>query len=692
MKKFVSRTRLSMAIAMVVTGVSTPSITMADGVALEEVVVTAQKREQNLQDVPVSVTAFSDTQLAEAGIETIADLEHVTPNTTLRPSRATNTTLTSYIRGIGQNDPLWGFEPGVGLYIDDIYIARPQGSMIDVYDIDRIEVLRGPQGSLYGKNTVGGAIKYVTKRLTGEAQGDVKIGLGNYNQRDITVSGQMPLIEDVLNMGVTVASFTRDGYGENLFNGDENYNKDLQAARVSFEWTPQDDVFVRLAADWSEDTSNARHGTRLVNSTITSDGPLDPFDSNSGRTDDQRVQTSGAALTVEWDISDEFTFKSITAYREGDTTGPIDFDATPVNSFDAPVWYADHQTTQEFQLSYTGDRLSVVGGLYYYDGFAAGAFDVVAGAYTPAFAIDPNEAVVPGQEADNFTFVAATQGSATTESKAAYFHANYDLTDELSLTLGARYTKDKKEADVFKAKYFTDGVSAEFGGQNDTLLVVQSDFSDGDEWSKFTPKAGIDWQLTDDVMVYYSYGEGFKSGGVNMRADVAATTPGFSQVFDPEEAKTHEVGLKGEFYDGRVRANVALFSTDYESVQQTVTRLVGANFVPTVVTDNEQEIQGLELEVMAQLTENLSLNFNYGYLDAEWSSFAGYDAVTGDRYEAKDEVVVSNTPENSAMLGLNYDMDLDAAGSLALGLTVSYTDEVASEISKAHFPYIHEDD
>lgn len=640
--------------------------------ALEEVVITAQKREQSLQEVPVAVTAFDASMLAEAGIQTIAEIERTSPNTTLRPSRATNTTLTAYIRGIGQNDPLWGFEPGVGLYIDDIYIARPQGAMIDVYDIERIEVLRGPQGTLYGKNTIGGAIKYVTRRMSGETEASLKAGVGTYNQRDFTLAGQLPLIEDKLYLGATVASFQRDGFGTNLFTGDENYDKDILAGRLTLEWTPSETLFVRLAGDWTEDKSNAKHGTRLVDSLQTGEAPTDAFDSNAGLAYDQRVKNAGGSLTVEWDVSDNLTLKSISAYREGDTEGPIDFDATPVNTFDAPVWYADHQTSQELQLTFEGERLKVVGGLYYYDGFAAGAFDVVAGA---VLGLPPE---IPGDET-NMTFVAATQGSAETTSKAAYFHATYDLTDSVAMTLGARYTQDEKSADVFKAKYLTDGVSSEFGGTELATVAIQSDFSDGDEWNQLSPKVGFDWQLNEDVMVYYSYSEGFKSGGVNMRADAAASPAGFSQVFDPEEAKTHELGIKSELFNGRVRLNAAYFETDYDSVQVTTNRLFGTNFVPLVITDNAQEIQGVELEMNAQLTEELSMVFNYGWVDAEWTDFTDFDN-SGAPFEASDTVVVSNTPEHSGLLGVNYDRDLGDAGKLVVGVNVSYTDEIATEI------------
>ncbi len=667
--------------AMISSITATQVMAQSSGPALEEVIVTAQKRSQNLQEVPVAVTALNATQLEEAGISNITEVERVSPNTTLRPSRATNTTLTAYIRGIGQNDPLWGFEPGVGLYIDDIYIARPQGAMVDVYDVERIEVLRGPQGTLYGKNTIGGAVKYVTKRMSGEAQGKVKATVGMFSQQDLVVSGQLPIVDDTLFIGATIASFQRNGFGTNVFDDTENYNKDVVAGRLSVEWNPTEDLFIRLAGDVTEDNSNAKHGTRLVPSLNTGEEPQRPFNSNAGLNYDSEVENSGVSLTLDWTLTDALGLKSITSYREGSTRGPIDFDATPQNAFDAPVKYDDDQTTQELQLTYEGDALKVVGGLYYYSGDASGAFDAIAGRLnTTTFAAFDQTGAIPGQETSP-TFTAATAGSAETTSQAIYFHATYDITDSLSVVLGARHTKDEKESNVYKASLLTDGSSSEFGGTDIAVLAVSSDFTDSGDWSQTSPKIGINWDINDDNMLYYSYAEGFKSGGINMRADVANTPSGLSQVFDPEKAKTHEIGIKSEIANGRARINVAYFNTDYTSVQQTTNRLFGSNFVPLVITDNEQEIQGIELESSVQLTDNLNMVLNAGWLDAEWSSFTDFD-LSGNPIDIADDVIVSNTPEFAGLLAFNYDHDLGDAGSLVVGVNASYTDEIAPEIIK----------
>ena len=239
------------------------------GRMIEEVVVTAQRREQNLMDVPVSVTAFAGEDLERTGAIDIIALTQQTPNTTLEVSRGTNTTLTAFIRGVGQQDPVAGFESGVGIYIDDVYLNRPQAAVLDIYDVERIEVLRGPQGTLYGRNTIGGAIKYVTKRLSESPELRARGRLGNYNMIDAIVTGSAPL-SDTFRIGGSIASFNRDGFGDNLnLPGIENYNKKVLGARFSAEWDATENLFFRLSGDMVEDESDPRQGHRLTEGNLT---------------------------------------------------------------------------------------------------------------------------------------------------------------------------------------------------------------------------------------------------------------------------------------------------------------------------------------------------------------------------------------------------------------------------------------
>ncbi|MFA9215666.1 MAG: TonB-dependent receptor plug domain-containing protein, partial [Sphingomonadaceae bacterium] len=328
----------------------------ASSAAPERVIVTARRRAELIQDVPGSVTAISGSALEKAGIPDLTGLSDLLPNTTLKTSRATNTTLTAFIRGIGQQDPVAGYEQGVGIYLDDVYLARPQGALTDIYDLERIEVLRGPQGTLYGRNTIGGAVKYVTRRLGPGNKFDIKTTLGNYGERDLVLKGSSE-VSDVLRVGGTIATFNHDGYGKNVVNGRDNYNKKVMAGRISAEMTPSSDLFVRLSADRTVDDSLPKQGYRLTAGPApANEAPLaGDYDTRAnlytvlGK--QQKVTTEGGSLLVDWTIDPTLSAKSITAYRSSKSFAPIDFDSLNTPLFEAPSIYTHHQASQEFHRS-----------------------------------------------------------------------------------------------------------------------------------------------------------------------------------------------------------------------------------------------------------------------------------------------------------------------------------------------------
>lgn len=254
------RTPIAIALTAIVIPM-TPQAFAENGLVLEEVTVTAQRRSQNIQDVPLAVSAISGEELSNRGLSSLDELAQSVPSVTLEASRATNTTLTAFIRGVGQQDPLAGFEQGVALYLDDVYLARPQGTLLDLYDVERVEILRGPQGTLYGRNPVGGAIKYVTRRLGSETEGRVRALVGSYGQTDLVGTFSTPL-SDSFRVGATVASFQRDGFGDNVFTGGEQYDKDIVGYRLSAEWDLSDAVLVRFSYDDTDDQSSAVAGHR----------------------------------------------------------------------------------------------------------------------------------------------------------------------------------------------------------------------------------------------------------------------------------------------------------------------------------------------------------------------------------------------------------------------------------------------
>ncbi|MEO1028921.1 MAG: TonB-dependent receptor, partial [Pseudomonadota bacterium] len=296
---------------------------------MNRVTVTAQRREETAISVPLSVSSFDSETLQTLAVTNITEVTKLTPNITVEVARGSNSTISAFIRGVGQQDPIPGFEPGVGLYVDDVYFARPQGAVLEVYDVERVEVLRGPQGTLYGRNTIGGAVKYVTKSIDPDSPTLGLLGTyGTFNQVDLVLKGSVPIGER-FRVGGAVAHFGRDGFGENLFQGIDNYNKDIITARLSAELDVTDDLQVRVSGDWLQDQSNARQGSRLIPGQF-SGAPLldDVFDTLAGlNVVDQFVEAYGGSAVVEWNLNDNITLKNIVAYREDNSSSPIDFDS-----------------------------------------------------------------------------------------------------------------------------------------------------------------------------------------------------------------------------------------------------------------------------------------------------------------------------------------------------------------------------
>ncbi|RZJ31880.1 MAG: TonB-dependent receptor [Brevundimonas sp.] len=624
---------------------------------LGEVVVTARRRDEALKDVPISVSALTEERLEQTGVADITALQQQTPNATVQVARGSNSTLISFIRGIGQQDPLWGFEPGVGLYVDDVYIARPQGSVLDVYDVSRIEVLRGPQGSLYGRNTVGGAVKYVTSRLSQDPEFTLRGSYGSYNQIDLLASGSVPLADN-FRIGGAIASYQRDGYGTNLNTGAEHYNKDVLAGRVSAEWEPQEGVQIRLAYDRTEDDSNPRHGHREVAGVGAGSGiPGSVYDTNAGLGDANSVMNQGLSATVQVDLNDNWTFKSITAWREGDTDTVIDFDNTPAPTLDVPAYYSDDQVTQEFQLLFDYDRIQGVAGVFYLDGHAEGAFDTIAG---------------------NLGLVIGTAGYVNTTSYALFADVNLDLTDRLHLGLGMRYTLDEKTGSVFRANYAGATRSPLLGGTARAPTLVRTNYIRTKDFDQFTPKVSLSFDLTDDLTTYASYSRGFKSGGFDMRGD-AILTPNTVNGYNPETVDSYEFGLKGAL--SRFSFASSIFYNEY-SDQQVTTQVPAVGGIASFVDNvGSSTFYGAEFEGRLQILDSLSANFAVGYLHSDFEEFLRYNLTTMSYEDISDQVVLQNAPEWTGYLGLTWIGNV-AGGELAVTPSVSYR----GDYSQFEFP------
>lgn len=619
---------------------------------LERIEVTARKTVENLQTVPVSLTSIGAAELAENGISVMIEVQRFSPNTTLQNSRGTNSTLTAFIRGVGQQDPLWGYEPGVGIYIDDVYMARPQGAVLDLLDVERIEVLRGPQGTLYGKNTIGGAVKYVTKPMSGETEFNIEGTVGSYNQKDLKVTGQIPLLDDKLFIGFGHAELNRDGFGEYLVSAldgqdTENYNKDLSASRLTLEFHPTDDLFMRLAWDKTTDDSNAKGGYRLLPSLLT-DAPVPDsvYDSYTSMPTWNNVELEGYSFLVDWQATDELSLKYIGTSREGYSNTNIDFDNTSLDIFDVPAFYDDENTSHELQANYTGDGFKVVSGLYAYDGESCGHFDAILGFLgRAAFG-------VPGLTRE-------VTGCNNSKSTAAYIQTSIDISDQLSLTVGGRYTKEEKKAYVnnglaFSNVYPSDGWIPGYVRGDVTFPRVLGIDTNGDgvldaskkkEWSQFTPRIGLEYQLDDDTMVFASYSQGFKSGTFNPRATINEAAA------NPEIVDSIELGMKTDWND-MLRTNITLFFLDHKDRQYiTITPSEDASVLNQNLGNIKgSTVEGIEAEITWVATDNLRIDFSIGFLDAE---------IEDDPTIASPLVGISNTPDYTMNLAANYTMETE---------------------------------
>lgn len=686
MKNFKTLTGTALLLSTVAASalVAAPAVAQDNGASQDRdvITVTARRREETLQDVPLSVSAMSGEDLQRMGAIDIVAIADTTPNITLEVSRGTNSTLSAFIRGVGQQDPVAGFEAGVGIYVDDVYLNRPQGAVLDIYDVDRIEVLRGPQGTLYGRNTIGGAVKYVTRRIDAdEATMSARLGIGTYGQLDTVLSGSVPLT-DTFRVGGTMGRFTRDGFGDNLTTGEDNYDKNVFGYRVSAEWEPTENLFFRLAYDSVSDTSNARGGHRLIPGAL-SGAPVLPnvHDTRAGlNVVDQEVEGDGLSLTAEWQLNENWTIRNILSDRSDTSVTPIDFDNLPSGDLDVPAIYENEQFSEEFQLLYSGERLNGLVGYYYLDANATTVFDVLL------------DNVLAGLNAQTF-------GDVDTKTWSVFANFTYDLTDEFSLTLGGRYTEDERTSQVLRRTYL--GGFSEFFGGAGFPIATTSDFNGTNSWDDFSPTASLAWQPNDENNFYLTYSQGFKGGGFDPRAQTTGA-PDFDlsgtvdadeiyrfMSFDPETVDSIEIGWK---YEGNgYRHSLAVFNMDYTDIQVPGsvgidTNNDGVNDTFTGVTTNAgaATIRGIEYEGSLDLGTDvfnqgdmMTLGWAVGLLDGEYDQFINAFGV-----DVSDQVVIQNTPDTTASATLTYLTPM-RDGDLSVINTISHR----GDSSQFEFPF-----
>lgn len=656
--------RLALRAALIL-GASTLALTAAPAMAqeaapqqgeqagtLDDIVVTARRRDERLQDVPVAVTALTSETLDNLQASDIGDLEGAVPNLTLHEGDANNAVI--YLRGVGQVDSLAFADPGVGVYVDDVYLGRAQGAFLSVYDVDRIEVLRGPQGTLYGRNTIGGAVKFVSSRLSAEPNGRLEASVGDYNLRELRGAfGGALNAEGTVLAKAAVAYASRDGYSENAFDGQDDGDRNQIAGRVSLEYRPSDVFSIRLNVDASSDRPDTSR-TPARATPVFGAYPAtmdDPFRVNANFNDLADLDTFGASVTAEYAFSDALTFKSVTAYRSMDYASHLDLDATPDPIFGVYVDENQHQFSQEFQLSYVGDRLTAVGGLFYFD-----ETDL-----TYSGLLGPAIGLVTGSINDQHN-----------RSYALYGQGTYALTDRLNLTAGLRYTYEDKDFARTQTLYPTAPTTVP--GRNDPGVTL-TDLDTSANWDSLSPKVGLDYEISDDVMGYVSVSRGFKSGGFDGRANDADG----ARPYDPETLWSYEAGIKSSLFDRRVTANLAAFWNDYMDLQLSSFTADGSGGFEALFTNaGAATIRGIEMELAARPIDGLTLNGTVGYLDAQYDEYIGPGGA-----DISDQRELVNAPKWSTRLGAVYVAELGSSGRLTFGADAAYRSKVYPTVSSS---------
>lgn len=621
-----------------------------DVVALDQVVVTAQKRATNLQETPISVSVIDAGMIKDRSAISLASFaDGSIPSLRITPFATRSSALNIGIRGIGAssdaNQP--ARDAGVGVYVDGVFLGRSQGLGTMLYDVDRIEVLKGPQGTLFGRNTEGGAISIVTKAPTGEFGGRVTAGVSNYSGYTTGLHLDLPKAGDV-SLKIDAVQATRGGTTDNPMRGEEDFNSyTKRGARISALWEPGDSFSALYAFDRSYDATTPYHTQVLVPGAYLS--PLQKAGAGQDRRDsailggpqeDNIGRTSGHLLNMGWTLSDTLELKSISSYRELEQ-GQFDMglvDAisaygganTAFGRYSLAQVY-QHQYSQEFQLIGNTSQVQYLVGAFYYHETAGD------NAQTPNMLLwgpgGNSYTLNPATNPLNLANVRIDRASkAWTDSLGIFGQATWTpaALPELHLTAGGRYTRDEKKGSLY------------------TVNGAATDLTFDDAWGRFDPMVNVAYDVGDNAMVYAKYSTGFKAGGANSRSTTYTA-------FDPEEVTAYELGFKSQFWDNRARFNLALFDSKIEHKQMDFTLPFDPNSGETrttMVTTNAQgstTSRGAELEFSVMPVDNLTLAFTHAYTDID-------SLTTQDPFGAGVEVTVQPllAPKHASSLAIDY--------------------------------------
>ena len=612
---------------------------------IEEIIVTAQKREQNLNDVSVAVTVFSGTDIREQRLAQPIDLAAQTPNLNINETFGNSITNVS-IRGLGLNDYAVNNNPAAGIYIDEVYLVSPAMLAFQLFDMERVEVLKGPQGTLYGRNTTAGAMRFISKKPTEEFEGYLSADYGRYDHFVLegAVSGR--IAEGLTGRAAVQTSQRNDGFQLNRASGGKVGEIDRTALRGMLNWRPSEDVDVLLNVHGGFDNSD----TLLVKVdnafTPVDDGITDPFSSSAGNDTELDNENYGGSLSINWSLSEDLTLTSVTGYEDYERSHDEDRDGTTLVHLDGLFLNNIEQVSQELRLAYTGTDLVLIGGVFY------GRDEV-----STRDNFDTTDLPFP------FTFI-GNEYKQEVDSYAVFGHAEWQLHEDWRLIAGLRYTEEDKT--------FKDAFTFADLGRTGTEVQVHPTVNNNYDVSNLSGKAGIDYTGFKNALLYASFSRGFKSG--NFQGQLTFN-PADLQPFDKELVSAYEIGAKTQLLNNRLQFNLAAFFYEYEGVQIYGPIFQGpAGIGPLfgITNAGDAEVYGAEFDLLWRVTAGLDIRLGLGLLDTKIT-----DSFVPNVAEGSD---LPNSPGVNFNAGFKYQWQL-VPGLLAdIMLDTSYKDDVSYDI------------
>lgn len=631
-------------------------------VALEEIIVTARKKAESLQDVPISISAFDDEALLDANIVGIDEVSRLTPG--LFFQFFDDTRPSTFIRGLGSRQFDAGSEGSVGIFFDEFYLARFSGQMTGLFDVDRVEVLKGPQGTLYGRNTIGGTINIISRSPSAQPSAYIETEYGNFDQFRIEGAISGPIQGDKLSGRLAFLKHDRDGHLENLTTGTELQGEDTVAVRGKLQYRPSDALVATITAEYNTSDRPGTQGEPIVGvfsaapriTLVKTPNRRTEFYNADSRFDRELLTLIGR---VEWSPG-PLMVTSITGYRNSDLEEFRDLDSTRFDAISQDTVENSESFSQELRFASSpggsltlGDRLDWVVGLYYYkedtdrlDRFPFGPDSAISSIINTFDTLGIVAPILPGVDTFNEDFT----NNVDVESYAIFGQATLKITDRLSITGGLRWTRDEKQAEII-------GDTTRPG-----LPPIFADFTVNrdPDWESVDPKVTLDYRIAPAALIYLTYAEGFKSGGFQF----AAFNPGAAGVvFEPEDLTAYEAGLKSDLWGGRMRLNVSGFIYDYKNQQlPRIVLLPSGSFAQVITNAAKSDIRGVEFDASIAPAEGLVLSAGYAYLDAEYDDFVFNAALDFSGNQ------MPRAPEHSYFVSAKY------ARPIGRGLAFASTD------------------